>query len=147
VEPKTPDTDPKKVFEQETFSFNVAQVKEVSTIYTRNYTKILEGIHELDDRRIAIKKRLFKSHENPQKKKERFKYEIQVIKKLKNESPFITYIYEYDVKETEGSLYMELMDMNLKELYLAIHEKEKKFPKQLLGKAPFIFPSEGFIPP
>uniref|UniRef100_A0A914DHS5 mitogen-activated protein kinase kinase n=1 Tax=Acrobeloides nanus TaxID=290746 RepID=A0A914DHS5_9BILA len=134
VEPKAPDTDPKRVLEQETFSFNIAKAKEVSKISIRNTTEILEGIHELDDRPIAIKKRFFKSRENPQKKKDRFIYEIQVIKKLKNESPFITYLYKYDIKDTKGSLYMELMDMNLKELYLVMHEKEKKFSKQLLGK-------------
>uniref|UniRef100_A0A914EN26 mitogen-activated protein kinase kinase n=1 Tax=Acrobeloides nanus TaxID=290746 RepID=A0A914EN26_9BILA len=122
VEHKTPDT----------FSFKVSQVKEVSKIYTRNYTEILEGIHELDNHPIGIKKRFFKSHESPQKKKDRFIYEIEVIKKLNNESPFLTYIYDYDIKDREGSVYMELMDMNLIGLYLAIHEKEKKFPKPLL---------------
>uniref|UniRef100_A0A914DK45 mitogen-activated protein kinase kinase n=1 Tax=Acrobeloides nanus TaxID=290746 RepID=A0A914DK45_9BILA len=132
VEPKTPDSDPKKVFEQETFSFNVANVKEGKKIYTQRRSEIFEGIYELDDRKLAIKKLLFKSHENPLKKKNRFIYEIQVIKKLNNKSPFITYFYEYEVKDTQGNLYMELMNMNLKELYLAVHRSVEKFPEQLL---------------
>jgi hypothetical protein len=137
VEPKTPNTDPNKVFEQEMFSSNVSQVKEVKKIYSRRRSEIFEGLDELDDRRLAIKKLFFKSHENPQKKKDRFIYEIQVIKKLKNKSPFtpfITCIYEYEVKDTQGNLYMELMNMNLKELYLAVHKSGEKFPEQLLRK-------------
>uniref|UniRef100_A0A914E3H2 mitogen-activated protein kinase kinase n=1 Tax=Acrobeloides nanus TaxID=290746 RepID=A0A914E3H2_9BILA len=132
VEPKTSDTDPKKVFEQESFSFNVANVKEVKKIYIQRRSEILEGLYELDDRRLAIKRLFFRSHENPQKKKDRFIYEIQVIKKLNNKSPFLTYIYEYEIKETHGNLYMELMNMNLKELYLAVHKSVEKFPEQLL---------------
>uniref|UniRef100_A0A914BUA4 mitogen-activated protein kinase kinase n=1 Tax=Acrobeloides nanus TaxID=290746 RepID=A0A914BUA4_9BILA len=128
------ENNPKEVYEQETFTINIDDVKELRTIYARRNTQVIEGSYELGDgRMLAIKKRFFKSHTTkPQDKKDRFLYEIKICKKL-IKSPFITYLYAYDIKDTEASLCMELMDMNLKELYQKFHARSNSFPEKLLG--------------
>lgn len=49
------------------------------------------------------------------------------------ENPNIVDFYGFCVVENSALLFMELMDLSLRKLYLVVHKKKEKFPEKLVG--------------